>query len=56
MTDEEYDILKEFIEDTYPDNVAITEGHTMCSVTVEKKKMQLPFEMWSMNKYKTEEK
>jgi len=56
MTDEEYDILKEFIEDNYPDNVAITEGHTMCSVAVEKKKMQLPFEMWSMDKFKTEEK
>ena len=33
---------------------AITEGHTMCSVVVEKKKMRLPFEMWSMNKFKTE--
>ena len=56
MTDEEYDILKEYIEDKYPDNVAIQEGHTMCSVAVEKKKMTLPFEMWSMNKFKTAEK
>ena len=56
MTDEEYDILKEYIEDKYPDNVAIQEGHTMCSVAVEKKKMKLPFEMWSMNKFKTAEK
>ena len=54
MSDEEYDVLKEFIEEAFPDNVAIQEGHTMCSVAVEKKKMQLPFEMWSMNKFKTE--
>ena len=56
MTDEEYDILKEFIEEKFPDNEAIQEGHTMCSVAVEKKKMKLPFEMWSMDKFKTEEK
>ena len=56
MTDEEYDILKEFIEEKFPDNIAIQEGHTMCSVAVEKRKMKLPFEMWSMDKFKTEEK
>ena len=56
MSDEEYDVLKEFIEEDFPDNLyAIREGHTMCSVAVEKKKMQLPFEMWSMNKFKTEQ-
>ena len=55
MTDEEYDILKEFIEDNFPDNEAIQEGHTLSSVSVEKKKMNLPFEMWSMNKFKTEQ-
>ena len=55
MSDEEYDILKEYIEDKFPDNVAITEGHTMCSIAVEKKKAQLPYEMWSMDKFKTEE-
>jgi DNA ligase (NAD+) len=54
MSDEEYDILKEYIEDKYPDNEAIQEGHTVCSVSVDKKKMRLPFEMWSMNKYKSE--
>ena len=55
MTDEEYDILKEFIEEKFPDNIAIQEGHTMCSVAVEKKKMKLPFEMWSMDKFKKEQ-
>ena len=55
MTDEEYDILKEFIEEKFPDNEAIQEGHTMCSVAVEKRKMKLPFEMWSMDKFKKEQ-
>ena len=55
MSDEEYDILKEFIEEKFPDNEAIQEGHTACSVSVEKKKMNLPFEMWSMNKFKKEQ-
>ena len=54
MSDEEYDILKEFIEEKFPDNESIQEGHTSCSVSVEKNKMDLPFEMWSMNKFKKE--
>ena len=54
LTDEEYDILKEYIEEKYPNNKAIKEGHTMCSVAVEKRKMTLPFEMWSMDKIKSE--
>ena len=29
----------------YPNNKAIKEGHTMCSVAVEKRKMELPFEL-----------
>lgn len=55
MEDDEYDILKEFIEEKFPENAAIKEGHTMCSVAVEKKKMTLPFEMWSMDKFKKEQ-
>ena len=55
MEDDEYDILKEYIEEKFPENAAIKEGHTMCSVAVEKKKMTLPFEMWSMDKFKTEQ-
>ena len=54
MSDEEYDILKEFIEEKHPDNEAIQEGHTTSSVSVEKNKIKLPFEMWSMNKFKKE--
>ena len=52
MSDEQYDILKEFIEEKFPENKAITEGHTLSSVAVEKKKAQLPYEMWSMDKIK----
>lgn len=55
MSDEEYDILKEFIEEKYPDNESIQEGHTTASVSVEKNKIKLPFEMWSMNKFKKEQ-
>ena len=50
MTDEQYDILKDYIEEKYPDNNAVNEGHTKCSV--EKKKAKLPYEMWSMDKIK----
>ena len=43
MSDEEYDILKEFIEDKYPNNLAIQEGHTLNVVLqLKKKKMKLP--------------
>ena len=52
MTDEQYDILKEYIEEKFPDNKAIKEGHTQCSVAVEKRKAKLPYEMWSMDKIK----
>ena len=50
MTDEQYDILKDYIEEKYPDNDAANEGHTACSV--DKKKATLPYEMWSMDKIK----
>lgn len=52
MTDSQYDMLKEYIEEKYPNNVAIQEGHTECIVSVEKKKVELPYEMWSLDKEK----
>lgn len=52
MTDAQYDMLKEYIEERFPSNVAIKEGHTSCSVVVEKSKVKLPFQMWSMDKIK----
>jgi len=56
MTDGQYDLLKEFIEEKYPDNEAIHEGHTQCSVAVEKKKIALPYAMMSMDKIKPDSK
>ena len=48
MTDNQYDIIKEYIEKKYPNNIAINQiGHE-----VERNKVQLPYEMASMNKIK----
>lgn len=53
MTDAEYDMLKEFMEDKFPNNKTIKEGHSSCNVAIQKNKIELPFEMWSMDKEKT---
>ena len=52
MTDNEYDIIREYIEKKYPDNMAIKEQHTKCEIAIEKRKATLPYEMWSMDKIK----
>ena len=52
MTDNQYDIIKEFIEQKYPNNVSITE----IGAEVERNKVVLPFEMPSMNKIKPDTK
>ena len=54
LTDNEYDILREFTVEKYPENTAASEGHTMCKVV--KGKVELPFEMWSMDKIKPDTK
>jgi DNA ligase (NAD+) len=54
MTDGQYDLLKEYVEEIYPDNDVVKEGHTSCDVAVDKKKVTLPYEMWSMDKLKDE--
>ena len=48
MTDNQYDILKEYIERKYPKNQAITQ----VGAPVEKNKVKLPYEMASMDKIK----
>lgn len=48
MTDNQYDIVKEYIEDKYPNNVAIAE----IGAEVERNKVKLPYEMASMDKIK----
>ena len=52
MTDNQYDIIKEFIEHKYPDNVSITE----IGAEVERNKVKLPYEMPSMDKIKPDTK
>jgi len=51
MTDNEYDILREYTLERFPDNAAANEGHTQC-IAPEKNKVKLPYEMWSMDKIK----
>jgi NAD-dependent DNA ligase len=48
MTDNEYDIVKEFIEKKYPSNKAIVE----IGAQVERNKVSLPYPMGSMDKIK----
>lgn len=48
MTDNQYDIIKEFIEQKFPNNVAIAE----IGAEVERNKVKLPYEMASMDKIK----
>ena len=54
LTDNEYDVLREFTAEKYPDNKAVKEGHTECKIV--KGKVKLPFEMWSMDKIKPDTK
>jgi DNA ligase (NAD+) len=48
MTDNQYDIVKEFIEQKFPNNVVIGE----IGAEVERNKVKLPYEMASMDKIK----
>lgn len=48
MTDNEYDIVKEFIENKYPSNKIIKE----IGAPIERNKVKLPYEMASMDKIK----
>jgi len=48
MTDNQYDIIKEYIEHIYPNNAVITE----IGAEVERNKVKLPYEMASMDKIK----
>jgi DNA ligase (NAD+) len=52
MTDNEYDILREYTMKKHPKNKAALEGHTECNIAVEKSKVALPYQMWSMDKIK----
>ena len=50
LTDNQYDILREYTLDKYPDNEVAKEGHTKCDVEVQKNKIK--FQFIKLNKYK----
>lgn len=50
LSDNEYDILCEFTEDKFPKNIVAKEGHT--NIVITKNKVQLPYQMWSLDKIK----
>lgn len=52
LTDNEYDVLREYTAKKYPENKAVLEGHTKCKMDIVKNKVKLPYEMWSMDKIK----
>lgn len=54
MSDNEYDILRETTLSRFPNNNAALEGHTKCAI--DKMKVDLPYEMWSMDKIKPDTK
>ena len=49
LTDSVYDILCDYTIKRFPKNKIAKEGHTKC---IEKNKVKLPYEMWSMDKIK----
>ena len=51
LTDEEFDILKEYIEEKYPDNEVVQEVGAAITITG-KNKVKLPYNMPSMDKFK----
>jgi NAD-dependent DNA ligase len=49
LSDNEYDILHGYLQQLNPFHPVLTEGHTVCK---DKKKVPLPYPMWSMDKIK----
>ena len=52
MTDNEFDIVREHTLAVHPDNEVALVGHAACKLEVQKNKVTLPYEMWSMDKIK----
>ena len=50
IPDSIYDMIKEYIESRFPNNIAIK----MIGAPVKKNKVKLPYEMWSMDKIKAD--
>ena len=54
LIDNQYDILREHILKKYPNNKTALEQHT--EIKLDKNKVKLPYEMWSMDKIKPDTK
>ena len=54
LSDNQYDILREFILKQYPNNKTALVQHS--EVKLDKNKVKLPYEMWSMDKIKPDTK
>lgn len=52
LSDDQYDVLREYTMEKYPANKEAKAGHTACEMVVQKNKVKLPYEMWSMDKIK----
>ena len=52
MTDDQYDLVREYVMKKYPKNKIAKEGHLNLEMEVTKNKVKLPYEMWSMDKIK----
>ena len=52
LTDNLYDILREYTLEKYPGNATALEGHASCDIEVSKNKVALPYTLWSMDKIK----
>ena len=54
LSDNQYDILREYILEKYPTNKTANAQHT--EIKLDKNKVKLPYEMWSMDKIKPDTK
>jgi len=52
MNDNLYDILREYTLEKYPNNTIAKDGHASSDLSIQKNKVKLPFELWSMDKIK----
>ena len=52
MSDDQYDLLREYVMEKYPKNEVAKDGHVNLQMEAVKNKVKLPYEMWSMDKIK----
>jgi cystathionine beta-lyase/cystathionine gamma-synthase len=52
LNDNEYDVIREYVLKTYPNNKTAKNQHADTETKITKNKVKLPYEMWSMDKIK----